>query len=618
MELAEKLKLLPDSPGVYIMKNGSGVVIYVGKAISLKNRVRSYFQSARNLSPKTVSLVSQVEDIDYILTDSEVEALILECNLIKKHRPRYNVRLVDDKSYPYLKVTLGEKYPRVYMTRNVVRDGSRYYGPYTDVTALKDTLKLLKRIFPLRSCKQKSVKGQDRPCLNHHIGRCLAPCTGKVDPDRYMEMIKDVCMFLEGRQEDLVKHLARQMEEAAENLDFEKAAALRDRIRSIEKVVEKQKIVSTDFSDQDVAALARQGETACIALFFIRSGKLIGREHFILDEVSDTDDGELVSVFIKQHYNQVEFIPKEILLPVETTEKEVITAWLERKRGSRVYIRVPRRGEKLKIVEMAARNAAEELAGHRAREEAARARIETALAGLKEYLDLSGFPERIECYDISNIQGAESVGSMVVFTGGKPDNARYRRFKIKSVEGPNDFDSMQEVIRRRFGRALREIEAIEAGKLDRDKAKFADLPDLVIIDGGKGQLNAAREAMKELGFDPVPTFGLAKEHEYLYGENDPDPIILPRNSESLYLVQRIRDEAHRFAIEYHRSLRGKRSLKSILDDIPGIGPKRRKAMVEHFRSMAALRKATVEEIAAVPGLTVPVAEAVYEFFQQED
>ena len=618
MDLTEKLKHLPQAPGVYIMKNSSGEIIYVGKAVSLKNRVRSYFQSSHNHSPKVISLVSQVADFEYILTDSEVEALILECNLIKKHRPRYNVRLVDDKSYPYVKVTLNEDYPRVFMTRNVVRDGARYYGPYTDAGALRETLRLLKKVFPLRQCRQKSVDRQKRPCLNYHIRRCLAPCQGEVNREKYLEMIRNVCLFLEGRHEELVKTLAVRMEEAAENLDFEQAAELRDRIRDIEKVVEKQKIVSADLTDQDVIALAREGELSGVVVFFVRGGKLMGREHFIIDETSEIDDNEILTSFVEQYYIQVEYIPKDILLPLELTETGVINTWLEEKRGARVYLRVPRRGEKAKLVEMAQKNAAEELAQHRAREEQARARLEGALLGLKDYLGLARIPLRIECYDISNIQGTESVGSMVVFVGGKPRNDLYRRFRIKTVEGPNDFASMQEVLRRRFTRGLRELDEIAAGKLEKEKAKFAEMPDLVIIDGGKGQLSAAREIMKELDVDPIATYGLAKEQEHLFGEDSPEPGILPRNSESLYLVQRIRDEAHRFAITYHRKLRGKRSLKSVLDDIPGIGAKRRKALVEHFRSMARLKNATIDQLAEVPGITRPVAEAVYEFFQQEE
>ncbi|WP_418790978.1 excinuclease ABC subunit UvrC [Phosphitispora sp. TUW77] len=618
MDLADKLKYLPQAPGVYIMKNSSGAIIYVGKALSLKNRVRSYFQISRNHSPKVTNLVSQVADIEYILTDSEVEALILECNLIKKHRPRYNVRLADDKSYPYVKVTLSEDYPRVFITRKVIRDGSRYYGPYTDAGALRETLRLLKKVFPLRQCRQKSLNRQKRPCLNYHIKRCLAPCQGEVGREKYLEMIKNVCLFLEGRHEELVKTLSVRMADAAENLDFEQAAELRDRIRDIEKVVEKQKIVSADHVDQDVVALAREGELSAVAVFFIRGGKLMGREHFIIDETSEMADNEILTSFVKQYYIQVEYVPRDILLPVELTEIGVINKWLEEKKSGRVYIKVPQRGEKARLVEMAQKNAAEELVQHRTREEQARTKLEGALLGLKDYLGLSRIPLRIECYDISNIQGTEPVGSMVVFVGGKPRNDLYRRFRIKTVEGPNDFASMQEVIRRRFARGTKEIDEIAAGRLDSEKAKFAEMPDLVIIDGGKGQLSAAREVMKELDVNSIAIYGLAKEHEHLFGGDSPDPVILPSNSESLYLVQRIRDEAHRFAIIYHRKLRGKRSLKSVLDDIPGVGPKRRKALVEHFRSMASLKNAAVDQLAEVPGMTRSVAEAVYEFFQQEE
>lgn len=618
MELTEKLKLLPDSPGVYIMKNGAGDVIYVGKAISLRNRVRSYFQSSRNHSPKVISLVSQIADIDYILTDSEVEALILECNLIKKHRPRYNVRLVDDKSYPYVKLTLDEKFPRVFITRRIVRDGARYYGPFTDAGALKETLNLLRRVFPLRTCKQKSVEGRKRPCLNYHIRRCLAPCSGNVDPKEYAELVGGISLFLDGRQEDLVKGLTAEMEKAAGNLDFERAAALRDQVKALEKVAARQKIVLPDRVDRDVVALARGGEVVSVVIFFVRGGKLIGREHFILEETAGMDDCEVLTAFIQQYYIQVGHVPREILLPGEISDSEVVLTWLARKRGGPVRLAVPKRGEKAALVEMAAKNAAEELALHRARAEQDRVRIEAALLGLKEYLNLSMLPERIECYDISNTQGAESVGSMVVFINGLPRNDLYRRFRIKTVEGPNDYASMQEVIRRRFSRAQKELNEIEEGKLEKNKARFADLPSLVIIDGGRGQLNAAREVMRESGFSPIATYGLAKEHEYLFGEDGPDPIILPRNSESLYLVQRIRDEAHRFALSYHRHLRGKRSLKSVLDDIPGVGPKRRKALVQHFRSLSRVRQASVDELLQAPSMTKAVAESVYEFFQQED
>lgn len=618
MTIPEKLRQLPDKPGIYLMKNAAGEIIYVGKAISLKNRVRSYFQAGQNHSPKVRSMINHIVDFDYILTDSEIEALILENNLIKKHRPKYNIRLKDDKTYPYLKVTVDEDFPRVFMTRRVLKDGAKYYGPYTDVGAVKDTLYILRRIFPLRTCKKKSVQREKRPCLNYHIRQCLAPCAGKADPDRYREMVREIRLFLEGRQEDLIKQLSAEMEKAAAELRFERAAELRDRVQALQKVVEKQKIVTGDFADQDAVAMAREGDEACIQIFFIRGGKLLGREHYILDETAGLTDGEVLNAFIKQYYNQVEYVPGEILVPGELEEEEVISLWLAGKRGGRVRFRIPRRGEKLRLLEMVQKNAADQLVHYRIQRERERVRTYGAMDELQLALGLPDRPWRIECYDISNTQGTESVGSMVVFEAGMPKNEDYRRFRIKTVEGPNDFASMQEVIRRRFSRALKEQADIKAGKLAEEKAKFTVLPDLVIIDGGKGQLNAAREAMHELGFGAVPTFGLAKENEWLFAENRPDPIVLSRNSEGLYLIQRVRDEAHRFAVSYHRKLRGQRNLRSLLDDIPGVGPKRRKALLEHFHSMARLKQATIEELAEVDGISRALAEEIFEYFQSEE
>lgn len=618
MTIPEKLRRLPDKPGIYLMKNAGGEIIYVGKAVSLKNRVRSYFQAGQKDSPKVRSMVSHIEDFDYILTDSEVEALILENNLIKKHRPKYNIRLKDDKTYPYLKVTVDEEFPRVFMTRRVLRDGAKYYGPYTDVGAVKDTLYILRRIFPLRTCKKKSVERERRPCLNYHIRQCLAPCAGKVEPEHYREMVRDIRQFLEGRQEDLIKQLSSEMEKAAAELNFERAAELRDRVQALQKVVEKQKVVTGDFVDQDAVAMAREGDAACLQIFFIRSGKLLGREHYILDETAGLSDGDVMNAFIKQYYNQVEYIPGEVLVPCELEEEEVISLWLTEKKGSRVRFKIPRRGEKIRLLQLVSKNAAEQLAHHRHQRERERARTYGAMDEIQLALGLAGQPERIECFDISNTQGTESVGSMVVFESGMPKNEDYRRFKIKTVEGPNDFASMQEVIHRRFSRALKEQAGIKEGKVLPEKAKFAVLPDLVIIDGGKGQLNAAREAMRELGFETIPTYGLAKENEWLFTENRPDPIILARNSEGLYLIQRVRDEAHRFAITYHRKLRGQRNLRSLLDDIPGVGPKRRKALLEHFRSMTRLRQASPDELAEVDGISRALAETIFEFFESEE
>ncbi|GAB4262972.1 excinuclease ABC subunit UvrC [Thermincola ferriacetica] len=618
MDIQDKLRLLPDKPGVYLMKNADGDIIYVGKAVSLKNRVRSYFQSSRAHSPKVRSMVAQVEDFEYILTDSEIEALILECNLIKKHRPRYNVRLKDDKSYPYLKLTVDEEFPRLFMTRRVVRDGARYYGPYTNAGAVHETLRVLKQVFPLRSCKKKNVDRNARPCLNYHIKKCLGPCNNQISVKDYRDMVNEIVLFLEGRQEELIKQIEAKMTKAAEQMEFERAALYRDQAKALRAIVEKQKVVVADLTDQDFIGLAREGEDCCASVFFVRSGKLLGREHYILEGVGDDPPAEILGDFIKQYYLQVEYVPKEILCSVRPAEISLIEKWLTERRGNKVQVKVPQRGDKAKLVELVEKNAREELARHRLEMEKSRARTEDALLGLEEYLDLPRVPRRIECYDISNTQGRESVGSMVVFQDGEPKNSEYRRFKIKTVEGTNDFASMQEVIGRRFGKAREEFEAIEEGMLEPAKAKFAKIPDLVIIDGGKGQLNAAREVMINLGYGFIPTFGLAKEEELLFAEDRTDPIVLPRNSESLYLLQRIRDEAHRFAITYHRHLRGKHSLKSILDDIPGIGVKRRKAIIQHFRSFEKLLKASAAEIAEVEGISEALAEQVWEYLHHHD
>ncbi len=603
--LDQKLKLLPDKPGVYLMQGEGGKVIYVGKAISLKNRVRSYFQNTAGHTAKVKAMVARIVDLEYIITDSEVEALILECNLIKRYRPNYNVRLRDDKHYPYLKVTVNEVFPRVLITRSIKKDGAKYYGPFTSSGAVQATLKLLKKLFPLRSCKRQNLATGARPCLNHHIKRCLAPCAGIIEKEHYANLVKEVCLFLEGRHETLIKTMEQQMLQAAEEMQFERAAELRDQIKALEKVAERQKIVSSDLADQDVIAMARGFDEVCVMVFFIRSGKLLGREPHFLQGTDDLSRSEVITAFVKQYYSQVEFIPKEILLDEETGEGDIITQWLKQKRGGKVTIHVPRRGAKKELVDMVAKNALQELEQHNAQLQQEKAMTEGAVLELQQYLNLSNPPWRMECYDISNTQGTESVGSMVVFEGGKPKNQDYRRFKIKTVEGPNDFASMQEVLGRRFKRAAAQL-----------NSKWA-LPDLVIIDGGKGQLGAAREIMKELGFGHIPTFGLAKEEEHLFTEGNPDPIILPRGSKPLYLIQRIRDEAHRFALTYHRNLRTKRNLRSVLEDIPGIGSKRKQALYKHFGSLAKIRAASVEELAAAPGMTKTAAREVWEFFQSE-
>lgn len=594
-ELAEKLSHLPDKPGVYLMKDAHGRIIYVGKAVNLKNRVRSYFQASRGHSPKTLALVARIADLETIVTASEIEALILECNLIKKHRPKYNISLRDDKSFPYVKVTVNEPFPQVYVTRRVVKDGARYFGPYTDAGAVHETIALVRRLFPLRTCRKLDAP---RPCLQHHIKRCLAPCAGKVDELTYGEMVRAVLLLLEGRSDDVVKELRRRMAAAAAGLEFERAARLRDQVAAVEKVVEKQKIV-TGAGDQDAVGLARSAAGTCVQVFFIRSGKLVGREHFLLNGGEDEDDEAALAAFVKQYYSQAAFIPREVLLPLALPEQELLAEWLSGLKGGRVRVEAPKRGTKRDLVVMAADNAAIVLKEQADRLAADVGRTTGAAAELAEYLGLPETPARIECYDISHIQGAETVASMVVFEDGAANKDEYRRYKLQAVEGkPDDFRSMAEVLGRRF----------------RDAA--GPLPGLVIIDGGKGQLSAALEVIRGLGFT-MPVVGLAKEFEHIFREGESEPLILPRNSQALFLVQRIRDEAHRFAITYHRKLRARRNLVSVLDHVPGIGPARRKALWEHFGSMAKIKAAGVEELAAAPGMTRPAAEAVYGFFRRE-
>ena len=593
----EKLKLLPDKPGVYIMKNAEGRIIYVGKAIVLKNRVRQYFQSGKNHTPKVRAMVSHIADFEIIMTASEVEALILECNLIKKHRPRYNISLKDDKSYPYVKVTLQEDFPRVFITRRILKDGARYFGPYTNATAVHESLKLLRRLFPLRTCKHL----QERPCLEYHIKRCLAPCAGKVEKGDYDAMIRAVLLFLEGRTEDVEKELQLRMEQAAESFHFEIAARLRDQLLAVRKVAEKQNIV-TGSGDQDAVGLARSEIGVVVQVFMIRGGKMIGREHFLLQGSEDESDGQVLAAFLQQYYHRATFIPREILLPLEIpqTEQELLEKWLSaKKQKAKVQLILPQRGTKKDIVDMAASNAEKYLHDEAARIKQANDQTLGAVEELGRYLGLPKPPDRMECFDISHNQGSETVASMVVFEGGLPKKSDYRRFKIQSTEGkPDDFLSMREVTTRRY------VDLPEE-----------ELPDLIIIDGGKGQLSSALEIIRNVaGHMHVPVVGLAKQFELVFTEGNPEPVVLPRHSQALYLIQRIRDEAHRFAITYHRKLRGKRNLVSVLDHIVGIGPKRRQALWSHFGSINKIKAATVEELAMAPGMNKPAAEAVYNFF----
>ena len=590
----EKLELLPNSPGVYIMKDEQGRIIYVGKAVILKNRVRQYFQNSRNHSAKVKAMVAKIADFETIITGSEIEALILECNLIKQHRPRYNISLKDDKTYPYIKVTTTEPYPRVLITRRVVKDGSRYFGPYTDAGAVHATLKLLRRLFPLRSCRQMTSQ---RPCLEYHIKRCLAPCTGKVDAQEYAAMIRSVCFFLEGRSEAVEKDLEQGMDAAAEDFAFERAARLRDQLTAVRKIREKQKIV-TGSEDQDAIGLARSDQGVCIQVLLIRGGKMVGGEHFMMNGSEDEADTSILTAFMKQYYDRATFVPREILLPLEIDEKILIEAWLSEKKAVKVALEQPRRGTKKDIVVMAANNAEKYLADAAIKLERAVAQTTGAVEDLGRYLGLAALPRRMECFDISHIQGSETVASMVVFEDGVPKKSAYRRFKIKSTEGkPDDFLSVREVTSRRYG-----------------KADVEDMPDLIIIDGGKGQLSSALEIIRGAGHLEVPVVGLAKQFEYIFREQESEPVILPRNSPALFLVQRIRDEAHRFAITYHRQLRGKRNLVSVLDHVNGIGPKRRQLLWKHFGTLEKIKQASVNEMAALPGMTVPAAQAVYNFF----
>lgn len=615
--MREKLGKLPEKPGVYLFRDGEGQIIYVGKAVSLKNRVRSYFGAPAARDPKVKAMMGRARDFEYISTDSEVEALILEANLIKEHRPRYNICLKDDKSYPYLKVTLGEKFPRVFITRRVVKDGSRYFGPYTQVGAVHETMRLLKRMFPLRTCKQKSPLPRSRPCLNQHIKRCLGPCCGLVTPEEYRKVVDGVLLFLEGKQEELVKALRARMESAAENLEFERAAELRDQLQAVEKVIERQKVVYADREDRDVVAMARGEDECCVMIFFVRGGKLIGRERFMLDGTGMMDRGEVITAFIKQYYLRAEFIPREILVEeITPAETEVLEHWLTGKRGARVYIARPLRGEKKQLVDLVGRNALlilEEVKSDRA------ARKEDAQKALEELagaLGLEAPPGRLECFDISNIQGAETVASMVVFEEGKPAPQQYRRFKIKTVAGPDDFASMREVLGRRLSRGREERELINTGQMSGRKAKFHRLPDLLVVDGGKGQLSSAVAVLQEQGVANIPVCGLAKEEELIFLPGRLEPVRLSPESPALKLMQRLRDEAHRFAITYHRQLRGKRNLKSMLEEIEGIGPVRRRELLLRFGTIEKIKEATPEELAAVHGMNSRAAQAVFDFFSE--
>ena len=579
------------------MKDAANEIIYVGKAVNLRNRVRSYFQSSKNGSPKVKALVEHIADFEYIVTDSEVEALILESNLIKKHSPWYNVRLKDDKSYPYIKVTLNEYFPRVFMVRRKVQDGSRYFGPYTNAKAVKETLLFLHKLFPLRTCKKDIRPGQqDRPCLNYHIGKCLAPCAGKVGVEEYRKMVDEVCLFLEGRHERIIPDLEKRMGDAAADLQFEKAARYRDQIQSLNSIIEKQKVVSNRDEDYDVLGFHKEEGLACVQVFFVRSGKVIGRHHFLLDCAVDEEEPEILAAFIKQYYSEASFIPKDILLPFGLDDRDVLEEWLTQIGQRRISLKIPQRGEKRRLVEMVNQNAELVLGEYSAYQERKKNERALALSELKDVLRLENEPTRIEAYDISNTQGNQIVAAMVVMIDGRPMNQFYRRFKITSVtDGPDDYRSMQEVIRRRFS-----------------NESLGDFPDLVVIDGGKGQLNAAVKERDQLGLNSIPFIGLAEKNEEVFVEGDPNPVGFKENSPGHLLLQHIRDEAHRFALSYHRNLRQKASRQSALDSIDGVGPKRKRALLRHFGTVQKIREATIEQLMEVEGMNKKVAQEVYQ------
>ena len=627
-DIEEELKKLPAKPGVYLMHDEKDEIIYVGKAISLKNRVRQYFQSSRNKSPKITKMVSHIARFEYIITDSELEALVLECNLIKEHMPKYNTMLKDDKTYPYIRVTVEEDFPRVFMTRIKKRDKSRYYGPYTSAGAVKDTLELVQKLFQIRTCQRNLPRdiGKERACLNYHIHQCAAPCQGCISKEEYGKSIDMVLEFLNGRYDFIIKILEEKMNQASENLEFEEAIGYRELMQSVKHVAQKQKITdNSSMEDRDIIAFASVDNTdaesgmvvsreAVVQVFFVREGRLIGRDHFHLNVAVDDTDTDIMTSFVKQFYAGTPFIPRELLLQHPLEEEEMISRWLSEKRGHKVTIRVPQKGQKERLVELAARNAAMVLEQDRDKIKKEELRTAGALRQVGQWLDMPGL-NRLEAFDISNISGFQSVGSMVVFEGGKPKRSDYRKFRIKSVQGPNDYASMEEVLTRRFVHGLEEQ---KQGAEEKGHGSFHRFPDLILMDGGRGQVNIAEEVLQKLGLS-IPVCSMVKDDNHrtrgLYYQNVEIPI--DRHSEGFQLITRIQDEAHRFAIEYHRSLRQKGSVKSILDDIPGIGPKRRQALMRHFDSLEDIRQAEIEQLLEIPEMNEAAARSVYQFFHGE-
>ena len=608
--IQEELKKLPGKPGVYLMHDEKDAIIYVGKAISLKNRVRQYFQSSRNKGAKIEQMVTHISRFEYIVTDSELEALVLECNLIKEHRPKYNTMLMDDKTYPFIKVTVNEPFPRVMMARRMKKDKAKYFGPYTSAGAVKDTIELIRKLYHIRSCNRSLPKdiGKERPCLNYHIHQCHAPCQGYISREEYRKSIDEVVRFLNGNYDPILKELEEKMLDASENLEFEKAIEYRELLASVQKIAQKQKITDTAGDDRDIIAMASEGEDAVVQVFFIRGGRLIGRDHFYLKIAENDTKSEILSSFIKQFYAGTPYIPAELMLPEEIEDQEIIEEWLTTRREHKVRLRIPKKGTKEKLVELAQKNAQMVLKNDKERLKREEGRTIGAVKELEKILGLTGII-RMEAYDISNTNGFDSVGSMVVYEHGKPKRNDYRKFKIKSVQGPDDYASMNEVLTRRFEHGLRERQD------ESETGGFQAFPDLIMMDGGRGQVNIALEVLEKLNLH-IPVCGMVKDDNHrtrgLYFNNVELPI--DRNSECFRLITRIQDEAHRFAITFHRQLRSKGQVHSILDDIPGVGPARRKDLMRSFENIEAIRNATVDDLKELPSMNEKSAQEVYKFF----
>lgn len=618
-DIEQELKKLPDKPGVYIMHDAADEIIYVGKAVNLKNRVRQYFRPSHDEGPKKAKMVTQIRRFEYIITDSELEALVLECNLIKEHRPKYNTMLRDDKTYPYIKVTLGEDFPRVLFSRLIRKDKSKYFGPYTSAGAVKDTIELIQKMYQIRTCSRNLPKdiGKDRPCLNYHIKKCNAPCQGYISKEEYRKSIDMVLSFLNGNYQPVLKDLETRMMQASDQMEFERAIEYRELLNSVKQIAQKQKITSFDGEDKDIIALANDERDAVVQVFFIRGGKLIGREHFYVRVAAEDSEGQVLTTFVKQFYSGTPFLPKEIMLSAEIEDIPVIEEWLSAKRGARVYIRVPQKGMKEKLVELAKKNAELVLSQDRERIKREEGRTIGALKEIEKLLDMQGL-NRIEAYDISNISGFQTVGSMIVYEKGKPCRSDYRKFRLKTIQGPDDYASMHEVLTRRFLHGIEEKKELQEKQMDEEFGSFTRFPDLIMMDGGKGQVNIALSVLSELHLN-IPVCGMVKDDNHrtrgLYYNNVEIPI--GRTSEGFKLITRIQDEAHRFAIEYHRSLRSKVQVHSVLDDIDGIGETRRKALMRRFQSVERIREASVEELKETESMNERAAEAVYAFFHKK-